>query len=90
MGIMTRSELSYNLDMIWDTVQANTSDKVKNMDHGSYEYGDAYRSAYSGLIGRLEGIILSLHRHLDEDGLKRLEDELAYALQVVSRTKTEA
>ena len=87
---MTRSELSYNLDLIWNTVQANTDDKVKDMDHDSYEYGNTWRSAYAGLVGRLEGVILSLHRHLDEDGLKVLEDELAYALKAVSRTKTEA
>ena len=90
MDTMTRSELSFTLDMIWDAVQAKAKAESANFEHGSYDHHDVYRQAYSGLIGRLEGIILSLHRHLDEDGLKALEVELAYARQSVSRFKVEA
>ena len=86
---MTRSELSFTLDMIWDAVQAKAKAESANFEHGSYDHHDVYRQAYSGLIGRLEGVIMSLHHHLPEEGLKVLQDQLAYALRSVAPDKVE-
>jgi hypothetical protein len=89
MDTMTRSELSFTLDMIWDAVQDNAKTESSQFEYGSFEHHDVYRQAYSGLIGRLEGVIMSLHHHLPEEGLKVLQDQLAYALRSVAPDKVE-